>query len=212
MGRVKDAVDLARAEVDNVEADVESLGTGIGQVKTAVEATTAAIGEAKAAAEAGAGNVTDAVDAAAVAVGTVKTAVDAAAVAVGTVKTAVDQVKGDLESLAGTVDAVKTAVEAAGAGVDSLNAGCLTLSGVAQALVAQATPCRGVLLRAPAAGEPTDAGPNAAAFFAGSVAYPSAFRIPLTQTDGIYIAIDDAAKLRVIGTASDKVKYVIFAL
>jgi ribosomal protein L11 len=109
-----------------------------------------------------------------------------------------------------TSDAIITALK--GSPVASHISGCLTLTGAAQAIVAVATPCIGVLLRAPAATEPTDAGPNAAAFFAGPVTYPTAIRVALTQTEGLYLAIKDAALIRVIGTASDKVKYTIFAL
>lgn len=97
-------------------------------------------------------------------------------------------------------------------GVQELVSDCLTLDGNAQALVDVATPCRGVMLRAPASDEPTDAGPNAAALFAGPVSYPTAFRVGLTQIEGVFISINDASKLRVKGTASDKVKYTIFAL
>jgi hypothetical protein len=83
----------------------------------------------------------------------------------------------------------------------------ITIPGMAEALVDESTPCKGVLLMAPCTAlmVPT----NTAPIFVGNGTVQN-LPIDQTNTDGKFISIDDAAKLYVRGTTGNTVNYVIF--
>ena len=97
------------ADVDEVEAKLDTLDTSVGNVETSVDETTAAVALVEAA-----------VDATTTAVGSNTTAVDAVATAVGLVETAVAAVETDVEAVTTAVGLVKTAVDSATTAVGTL--------------------------------------------------------------------------------------------